>query len=152
MQREQGWRTVIRSVLAVIAGIAVLTVTSFAIEWVTDPVLAGFFPDAQSQGVTSHIDVRKLIMFVYTTLCVACGGYVTAWLAPGSEARHAVIMGAIQATLTSLAMIEFHDKAPLLFWIAGIVVTVPAAWCGGIHRVKLIDRTNNRRVSAEQSL
>ena len=33
MQRERGWRTVIRSVLAVIAGIAVLTVTSFAIEW-----------------------------------------------------------------------------------------------------------------------
>ena len=44
MQRERGWRTVIRSVLAVFAGIVVLTVTSFAIEWATEPVLAGFFP------------------------------------------------------------------------------------------------------------
>ena len=34
----------IRSVLAILAGIVVLTVTSFAIEWVTDPVLAAFFP------------------------------------------------------------------------------------------------------------
>jgi hypothetical protein len=152
MQRERGWRAVIRSVLAVIAGIAVLTVTSFAIEWMTDPVLAGVFPDAQSEGSTSHNGARRLIMFIYTTLCVAFGGYVTAWLARGSEARHAVIMGAIQMALTAMAMIEFHDKAPLWFWIVGIVVTVPAAWCGGIIRAKLIDRTINRRESAEQSL
>jgi hypothetical protein len=143
---------VIRSVLAVIAGIAVLTVTSFAIEWATDPVLAGVFPDAQSQGTTSHSVVRNLIMFVYSTLCVACGGYVTAWLAPGSEVRHAVIMGALQMALTLMAMMEFRDKAPLWFWIAGIAVTAPAAWCGGIFRLKVIDRTIKRRESAEQPL
>ena len=34
----------IQSVLAILAGIVVLTVMSFAIEWVTDPVLAAFFP------------------------------------------------------------------------------------------------------------
>jgi hypothetical protein len=144
MQRERGWRTVIRSVLAVIVGIVALTVTSFAIEWVTDPVLAGVFPDARLEGGTSHNAVRKLIMFVYSTLCVAYGGYVTAWLARGSEIRLAVIMGAIQMALTTLAMVEFHDKAPLWFWIAGIAVTVPAAWCGGIFRTKVVDRSNRR--------
>jgi hypothetical protein len=136
MKSERGWRNVLRSVLAVIAGIAVLTATSFAIEWLTDPVLASVFPEAQSEGAMSHNGVRKLIMFVYTTLCVACGGYVTAWLARGSEVRDAVIMGAIQTALTGLAMIEFRDKAPLWVWMAGIVVTVPAAWSGGILRVK----------------
>ena len=125
----------IRSALAILAGIVALTVTSFAIEWVTDPVLARVLPDAQSSGATWHHDVRKLIMFVYTTLCVAFGGYVTAWLARGSEVRHAVVMGAIQMVLTALAMIEFRHKAPLWFWIAGIAVTVPAAWCGAIFRV-----------------
>jgi hypothetical protein len=125
----------IRSALAIVAGIVVLTVTSFAIEWVTDPVLARVLPGAPSSGATWHHDVRKLIMFVYTTLCVAFGGYVTAWLARGSEIRHAVVMGAIQMALTALAMIKFRDKAPVWFWIAGIAVTVPAAWCGGIFRV-----------------
>ena len=72
----------IRSVLAVIAGIVVLSVTSFAIEWASEPVLAAVFPDAQSAGATSHNGARKLIMFVYSTLCVACGGYVTAFIAP----------------------------------------------------------------------
>jgi hypothetical protein len=125
----------IRGALAILAGIVVLTVTSFAIELVTAPVLARVLPDAQSNGATWHQDVRKLIMFVYSTLCVACGGYLTAWLARGSEVRHAVVMGAIQMALTVLAMIEFRHKAPLWFWIAGIAVTVPAAWCGGIFRV-----------------
>ena len=125
----------IRSALAILAGILVLTVTSFAIEWVTDPVLARVLPDAQPSGASWHHDVRKLIMFVYTTFCVAFGGYVTAWLARGSEVRHAVVMGAIQTALTALAMIEFRHKAPVWFWIAGIAVTVPAACCGGIFRV-----------------
>jgi hypothetical protein len=124
-----------RSALAILAGIFVLTVTSFAIESVTDPVLARVLPDAQSSGATWHHDVRKLIMFAYTTLCVAFGGYVTAWLARGSEVRHAVVMGAIQMALTVLAMIEFRHKAPIWFWIAGIAVTVPAAWCGAMFRV-----------------
>ncbi len=141
----------IRSVLAVIAGIAALTVTSFAIEWLTEPVLASVFPDARSEGATSHNEVRKLIMFLYSTLCMACGGYVTAWIARGSEIRDAVIMGVIQMAFTVLAMIEFRDKAPLWVWIAGIILTVPTAWCGAIFRVKLIDRTMKRRESAEQS-
>jgi hypothetical protein len=143
---------VIRSVLAVIAGIAVLTVTSFAVEWATDPMLARVFPDAQLEGATSHIGIRKLIMFVYTTLCVACGGFVTAWLARRSKVRLAVVMGAVQMALTVIAMIEFRDKAPLWFWIMGIAVTVPAAWCGGILRVKVSDTRMNRREPAEQSL
>ena len=125
----------IRSAMAIVAGIVVLTVTSFAIEWATDPVLARVLPDAQSGGATWHHDVRKLIMFVYTTLCLACAGYVTAWLARDSKIRHAVIMGVIQMALTALAMIEFRHKAPLWFWIAGIAVTVPAAWCGAVFRV-----------------
>ncbi len=126
----------VRSVLAILAGIVALTVTSFAIEWVTDPVLADVHPDAHSSRAALFGDVRKLIMFVYTTLCVACGGYVTAWLAHGSKVRHAVIMGAIQTALTALAMIEFRHKAPLWFWIVGIAITVPAAWFGGVLRVK----------------
>ena len=96
----------IRSVLAILAGIVVLTVTSFAIEWVTDPVLARVLPDAQSSGATWHHDVRKLIMFVYTTLCVAFGGYVTGsgWRAVrGSAHEVGTVMGCVQMALTVFA-------------------------------------------------
>jgi hypothetical protein len=33
-------------------------------------------------------------------------------------------------------MIALPGHAPLWSWIAGIVVIVPAAWCGGMLRAK----------------
>lgn len=125
-----------RSVLAVLAGILALSLTSFAIEWATDAWILQTIPDALSKGAAWPGVLRKLFMSAYTTLCVACGGYVTALVARRSEVRHAVIMGAIQMAMTAWAMVEFRDKAPLWSWIAGIALTVPAAWCGGMVRAK----------------
>lgn len=124
----------IRSVLAVLAGIAVLSLTSFAIEWVTDPWLIRMFSAGRSDEAAWSRVLPKLFMSAYTMLCVAAGGYVTAWLAGRSGVLHAVIMGAIQVAMIAWAMVEFSDKAPLWSWIAGIVLTVPAAWCGGLIR------------------
>jgi fatty acid desaturase len=69
-------------------------------------------------------------------MCVAAGGYVTAWLARRAEIRHAVIMGAIEVALTIWAMIELPDQAPMWAWILGMVLIVPAAWVGGAIRAK----------------
>jgi O-antigen/teichoic acid export membrane protein len=113
-----------RSALAILAGILVLTVTSFAIEAATNP--------ATIQNVAARI-----FMLAYTMLCVAAGGYVTAWLARGSEVRHAVIMGVIEAVFTVAAMLALPGHAPLWSWIAGIVLVVPAAWFGGWIRAKI---------------
>jgi hypothetical protein len=126
----------IRSVLAVLAGIVALTVTSFAIEAVTDPLMRWIFADEPSDRTAiNHSVPVRLFMLIYTTLCVAVGGYVTAWVARRSEVRHAVIMGAIQLAMTAGAMIALPGQAPLWFWIAGMALMAPAAWCGGIIRV-----------------
>ena len=131
----------IRSVLAVLAGIVVLTVTSFAVEAVANPLMMRLFPNALPNEAAMQYNVPvKLIMFVYTALCVAAGGYVTAWVAHRSEVRHAVIMGAIQVALTVWAMIALPNLAPLWSWIAGMVLIVPAAWCGGMIRAKRASR------------
>jgi hypothetical protein len=126
----------IRSALAVLAGIVVLTVTSFAIEGLTDPLMTRMFPDVASGGSAWTQNLPKLFMLLYSMVCVMAGGYVTAWLAPRSGVRHAAIMGAIQMALTLSAMVEFRDRAPLWWWLAGLVLTVPAAWSGGRIRAK----------------
>jgi peptidoglycan/LPS O-acetylase OafA/YrhL len=113
-----------RSALAILAGILVLTVTSFAIEAATNP--------ATIQNVAARI-----FTLAYTMLCVAAGGYTTAWLARRSEVRHAVIMGVIEAVFTVAAMLALPGHAPLWSWIAGIVLVVPAAWFGGWIRAKI---------------
>jgi hypothetical protein len=127
----------IRGILAVLAGIAVLTAASFAIEAVANPLMMRMFPDSlPNQSAISHNLPASLFLFTYTSLCVAAGGYVTAWVAHRSEALHAAIMGVVQAALTVWAMLSIPDQAPLRNWIAGMVLTVPAAWCGGILRAK----------------
>jgi peptidoglycan/LPS O-acetylase OafA/YrhL len=107
----------IRSILAVLAGIATLTAASFAIEAVTAIV---------------YNQPSRVFQITYTTLCIAAGGYVTAWVARRRMALHATIMGVIEVGLTVLAMRAFADKAPLGMWIASMIMTAPAAWLGGV--------------------
>jgi hypothetical protein len=123
----------IRSVLAILAGIIVLTATSFAVEAVADPVLLRMFSDAlPNRAAIAHNLPASLFQFAYTSLCICAGGYVTAWLARRSRVRHSVIMGAFELALTVWAMLSLPGEAPFRNWIIGMALIVPAAWCGGI--------------------
>jgi hypothetical protein len=129
----------LRSALAVFAGIVVLTITSFAMEAIADPLLTSLFP----QSLPNHAAINRsllasLFSLTCTLLCIAAGGYVTAWLARRSPVRHAIIMGAIEVAFTVWAMISFPEQAPLRNWILTMIATVPAAWCGGAIRAKSI--------------
>lgn len=125
----------IRSVLAVIAGIAALTVTSFAIEALADPLLMGMFPQAlPTRAAIGQNLPASLFLYVYTALCVAFGGYVTAWVARRAPVGHALIMGVVQTGLTLLAMFSLKEQAPLRNWIVALVMTIPCAWAGGAWR------------------
>jgi predicted aconitase with swiveling domain len=119
----------LRSSLAVLAGILVLTAATFAIEAVVDPLMNRNVPG-------------RIFTLAYTLLCVAAGGYVTAWLARRFEVRHAVIMGVIEAVFTIGAMMAMPGHAPIWSWISGIVLVVPAAWFGGMLRAKSIPATS----------
>jgi len=122
----------IRSVLAVVAGIAALTVTSFAIEALADPLLMRLFPQAlPTRAAISQNLQASLFMFAYTALCIAFGGYVTAWIARRSPVRHALVMGVLQTGLTVLAMFSLKEQAPLRNWIVALALTIPCAWAGG---------------------
>ena len=127
----------IRSALAVVAGIAVLTATSFAIEAVANPVMLKIFHDAlPNEAALRQNTVARLFLFFYTSLCVAGGWYVTAWLARRRPVEHAVMMGAVQLALTVWAMFSLREQAPLLNWMVSLVLVVPVAWCGGLLRAR----------------
>ena len=80
----------LRSILAVIAGIATLTLTSFGIEAAVNAA----FPNAP-----------KALMFAYGFASVALGGYVAARIARHRKLFHTSIMALLQAGLTILAML-----------------------------------------------
>jgi hypothetical protein len=123
----------LRSALAVLAGLVVILVTSFGIEAAVTPVLLRMFPVAlPNEAAMSHNLPVWLFTFAYTFPCVMAGGYVTARVAPHHAVRHALILGILQSALTIPAMLAFPDKAPWWGWIGSMVVVIPAAWCGGL--------------------
>lgn len=131
------WRSILRSIAAIVAGIAVLAALSFAIEAATDALMMRLFPrafpntDALNRSFQAH-----LVMFAYTFVSIVAGGYVTAWISRHAPVRDAVIMGVIEALMTAWLMTTGFHEAPLYSWITGIVVCIPAAWIGGVLRVR----------------
>lgn len=120
-----------RSVLAVLTGIVVLTLLTFAIEASTTPLLMDAFPSAlpTKEAFQRNVPVKILIL-VYSTLCMCAAGYITAWIARRNELRLAVMMATFQVALTAWAMSVYGDHAPLWAWLAGMALMVPAAWLG----------------------
>ena len=125
----------IRSVLAVIAGLVALTVFSFALEFATNPLLLKLFPKSlPDEAAISFNPLTGGFVIAYSLLCIAFGGYLSAWIAGRAPVKHALAMGAVQVVLTVFAMISFYAQAPLQNWIAALLLTVPAAWYGGFLR------------------
>lgn len=127
-----------RSALSILAGIAVLTITSFTIEAALNPLLLRAFPDALRgpEALRENLWVRALT-FSYGLICVAAGGYVTVRIARRFPLRHAAAIGAVQFALTILAMqspLAYH--ASRFQWIATALLSFPAALGGGILYTK----------------
>lgn len=142
----------VRSVLAVLAGIATLTVTSFAIEAAADPMLMRMFPQAlPNRAAISHSLPASIFLFAYTSACVAAGGYVAARAAGRSPVWHAVAMGVVQEGLTVWAMVSLANEAPLRNWIVTLILTIPTALCGGLLRARQIRSSGGTPTSGEQT-
>jgi hypothetical protein len=129
----------IRSILAILAGLVALTIVSFAIEAAADPLLMHLFPRAlpDTAALAESLPAR-LLMLAYTTFSIVVGGYVTAWIARPAGLTHAAIMGAIEVSFTLYVMIAAPFKeahpAPPWVWILGVIVMIPAACLGAVVR------------------
>jgi hypothetical protein len=131
----------IRSILAVVAGLFALTLVSFGIEAAADPLLLHLFPAALPDAAALAASLpARLFMVAYTTFAIGVGGYVTAWIARRSRLTLAAIMGAIEVAFTLYVMMAapFHEAHPAPRWIfvTGIIVMLPAAYLGGMIKVR----------------
>ena len=117
---------VVRGSLAVVGGIAVFALALAAVN-AGGKALIG----TESEWINRSTSTQ-VVWLCANAVCMIAGGYVAAWLAPRARVAHAVIVSAIQAGLTLAAFLTLNDKTtPTWLWIAGIAVTVPAAWIGG---------------------
>jgi hypothetical protein len=109
-----------KSVIAMVAGLAVFGAAIFAMEAVTGPVM-----DFTTRG--------QGLWLAWEAAGMIAAGYVTARLAPRSRPGHAIAVGALQALMNAGAMVVMRPDggSPLWFWIVGIAVMIPTAWLGG---------------------
>jgi hypothetical protein len=130
-------KPVLRSIIAVVAGFAAASAVMTAVEWVNGHFL---HPELGrlAQGMTDREAIRNLLAGVPVSsflvvifgwaLGSLCGGLVAAWIGRRSRVRHALVLGGL---LTIAGIVDnLMIPPPLWFWIAGLVVFIPAAYAG----------------------
>ena len=115
---------IVRSILAVLAGIVTVVALSEGIDFVV--VKLGLLSFSGP-----NLTVPFGIATIYRSLAAVAGGFVTAKLAPSAPMTHAIILGAI-GTALALAGVLTHLSAPNLWYPIALVVTaLPCSWLGG---------------------
>jgi hypothetical protein len=131
-------RSVFRSIRAVVAGFVVASVVMMTVEMINGHVL---YPELgkMAEGVTDREVVRSLlatapigallVVIVGWTLGSLVGGWVTARIVRRAPIGHALVLGGL-LTLAGIAN-NLMLPPPLWFWIASLLVFLPAAYAGG---------------------
>jgi hypothetical protein len=115
---------IVRSVLAVAAGIVAVVVLSEGTDFA-----------AVRLGLLSFDGPYPAIPFaiatVYRSIAAVAGGFVTARLAPARPMLHAVALG-LAGTLAALAGVLANLSMPHLWYPIALVATaLPCSWLGG---------------------
>ena len=119
---------VLRSVLAIVAGLMVISIIAEGIEFMLVTALHG--------GVATEPDVywsvrnRPMVLglkLIYNTLAAAGGGYLAAWIAGRRALAHGIALAAIQLALFVWGMTasEFAGATPTWAW-STLCVTMTA--------------------------
>ena len=130
-------RSALRSIAAVVAGFVAASVVMMIIETINGRVL---YPGLakSAEGVTDRETIRALlaaapvgaflVVIAGWILGGVAGGWVTARLASRATTGHGLVLGAL-LTLAGVAN-NLMLPPPLWFWIASLVVLLPAAYAG----------------------
>ena len=131
-------RSILRSVLAVVAGFVVASVVMMAIESINGRFL---YPELgkAAEGITDREAIRRLlatapvgaflVVIVGWMLGGVAGGWVAARVSKRAPVGHALTLGGL-LTLAGVAN-NLMVPPPIWFWIASLLVLLPAAYAGG---------------------
>jgi len=121
---------VLRSVLAVIAGFALVFILSIATDSVLEAI--GFFPPVEEQTKSGLVQWALWVALGYRILYTIAGGTLTAWLAPRRPILHAVVLGGIGTVAALGGAIAMWNLGSQWYPILLVLVSVPCTWLGGV--------------------
>ena len=130
------WK-VVRSILAVIAGFVAASAVMMVIGSINGRVL---YPELGrlAEGMTDREAIRAimanapvgafLVVLLGWVLGSLVGGFLAAWIGWNPPVAHALVLGGL-LTLAGIAN-DLMLPPPVWFWIASLVVLLPAACAG----------------------
>jgi hypothetical protein len=134
-------RRIFRSIGAVVAGLLVIVVLSFA----TDILMhaTGIFPPWFQYMADSLFVLATAYRSVYSVL----GCYITARLSPNRPMLHALILGVVGLVLSIAGALGTWNKGrefgPKWYPVALVVISIPLAWVGG--KIRLMQLSAKQR-------
>ena len=134
---------VVRSILAVLVGLGVVSLVTEVLEFALVNAVAG----ARIADLGTYFAIRNepgllAAKLVYNTLAALLGGYVTARIAAGEEMPHATIGALVKtaALIWGFTVDEFATYTPVWMRVALVLSTGPAMLAGAwvrAHAVRL---------------
>ena len=127
----------LRSVLAVLAGIFVTSIVSFAIEIPVLALASKTLPQTFPDRAALEVSVAWMLsQWLYTAPALVLGGYVAAWLAPGRGLAHAAAMAIVQELLIVALIFNPPHPVPPWMWLLTLTLAPLAILCGGYLRTR----------------
>lgn len=134
----------VRSILAVIAGIVTWMVTALGM----DAILMSLAPQWFGPNGKVYSVPLMLFMMAYSLLFSVMGGYVAALIARRKELQHAFVLGVLQLLMGIVATIYFFDTAPLWWHVTFLALLIPANVLGGWLRLTRKDKLVGNTMAA----
>ena len=150
---------VIRSILAVIAGFVVASAVMIVIEMVNGRLL---YPGLAklAEGLTDREAIKAvmasapagalLVVLFGWVLGSLAGGFLAAWIGRNAPVGHALALGGL-VTLAGVAN-NLMLPPPAWFWIATLIVILPAAYAGARLAAMRSFATNSGRGDARVTI
>ena len=125
---------IVRSILAIVAGLVVIGALSFASGAAL--AAAGVIP---AQGQPVHGIHALLVITLSVAVFAIFGCWLTAYLAPSHPMRHALILGVLGLAFNVISLLAVWDLYPAWFSIASLALVMPYAWLGGRLRERQLE-------------
>ncbi len=115
--------SIVRSILAVVAGIVVVVALSEGMDWLVVKLGLSF------NG--PNLNMMFAFATFYRCLAAVAGGYTTARLAPSAPVMHAIILGVIGTIPAIAGVVMMWSYGHHWYPIALAVTALPCCWLGG---------------------
>jgi len=137
---------ILRSLLAVFAGLIIISFFTEIIEFSIVAILNGSVTSDQD----IYFEIRNrgpiiFLKFVYTSVAGFLGGYITAWITDRWEMEHGIALAMIQtlSLIWGMSVSPYAQTTPFWVWCILILLLNPAILIGAKLKKSWKDKNHN---------